>query len=102
MNSLTPSTRKGTIKGVKSLTFFLPLALLALGFSLLPYNYITAQTTSTESHQEQPPLQPAVTSALPVTGQAREQLIATIKAQLIVLIRQLIILLTQEMQKIPS
>jgi len=42
---------------MKSITFFLPLALLALGFSLLPYHYITAQTTSTESHQEQQTLQ---------------------------------------------
>src|SRR3989344_3227356 len=39
------------MKGVKSLTFFLPLALLALGFSLLPYNYITAQTTYTDAEQ---------------------------------------------------
>jgi len=54
---ITPYARKGTIKGVKSLTFFLPLTLLALGFSLLPYHYITAQTTSIESHQEQQTLQ---------------------------------------------
>ena len=47
------------------------------------------------------PLQPTNTSVLPVTGQAREQLIATIKAQLIILIQKLIILLTQELQKIP-
>ena len=51
MNSLTPSTRKDRMKGVKSLTSFLPLALLALGFSLLPYNYITAQTTYTDAEQ---------------------------------------------------
>src|SRR3990167_9799803 len=75
---ITPYVRKDKIKGVKSLTFFLPLALLALGFSLLPYHYITAQTTSIESHQEQPPLQPAVTSALPVTGQATLQQLSSV------------------------
>src|SRR3989344_3676813 len=78
VNSLTPSTRKDRMKGVKSLTLFLPLTLLALGFYLLPYNYITAQTTSTESHQEQPPLQPAVTSVLPVTGQATLQQLSSV------------------------
>ena len=51
VNSLTPYARKGTIKDVKSLTFFLPLTLLALGFSLLPYHYITAQTTYTDAEQ---------------------------------------------------
>src|SRR3990167_6079208 len=87
---ITPYVRKDKIKGVKSLTFFLPLALLALGFSLLPYHYITAQTTSIESHQEQPPLQPAVTSALPVTGQATLQQLSSVLQALKTLLSSLI------------
>src|SRR3989344_5954676 len=90
VNSLTPSTRKDRMKGVKSLTSFLPLALLALGFSLLPSHHVTAQTTSIESHQEQPPLQPAVTSALPVTGQATLQQLSSVLQALKTLLSSLI------------